>query len=177
MKLVVCALHDVADMARRHSPGGVISLLSPDQLAPALAGDTPRLVLRFHDIAEPSEGLTAPDAGTVARLLEFATARGATDTLLLHCWMGISRSPAAAFILACAAAPAISEQEIARALRAASPTATPNPLMVNLADRQLGRGGRMVAAAARIGRGRESAGGVPFELDTALFASRSGGAA
>jgi predicted protein tyrosine phosphatase len=177
MKLVVCALHDVAEAARRHSPEGVVSLLSPDQPAPEIVGHAARLVLRFHDIAAPGEGLTAPDAGMVARLLEFAAARGAGETLLLHCWMGISRSPAAAFILACAALPAAPEQEIAQALRAASATATPNPLMVSLADRHLGRCGRMAEAVSLIGRGCESAGGVPFELDTALFANRSRGAA
>jgi predicted protein tyrosine phosphatase len=177
MKLVVCALHDVADLARRHSPAGVISLLSADQPAPEIVGDAARLVLRFHDVAEPREGLTAPDAGMVARILEFAAATRAGETLLLHCWMGISRSPAAAFILACAAAPAAPEEQIALALRRAAPAATPNPLLVSLADRQLGRRGRLVAAIAMIGRGCETARGDPFELDTAVFADPPRGAA
>ena len=177
MKLVVCALHDVAEVARRHSPDAIVSLLSTDQPAPEVAGQIPHLVLRFHDIATLHEGLTAPDAGVVARLLEFAGPRRAGETLLLHCWMGISRSPAAAFILACAAAPATPEEQIALALRRAAPTATPNPLLVSLADRQLGRRGRMVAAIAMIGRGRETARGDPFELDTAVFAGSSRGVA
>jgi predicted protein tyrosine phosphatase len=177
MRLVVCALHDLAETARRHSPDGVVSLLSAHQPAPEAVGHAARLVLRFHDIAAPRDGLTAPNAGMVARLLEFAAERRAGETLLLHCWMGISRSPAAAFILACAAAPATPEEEIARALRRASPTATPNPLLVSLADRHLGRRGRMVEAVSLIGRGCESARGVPFELDTGMLANRSRGAA
>jgi predicted protein tyrosine phosphatase len=175
MKLVVCALADAPKMARRHTPDGVVSLLSEAQAAPTIAGEAPWLVLRFHDITTPIAGLTPPDAGSVARLLAFAQACGAGATLLVHCWMGISRSPAAAFILACAAAPATPEEEIARALRRAAPTATPNPLLVDLADRHLGRGGRMIAAISRIGRGREAARGVPFELDTALLAVRPEG--
>jgi predicted protein tyrosine phosphatase len=144
----------------------MVSLLSPDQPAPSAPGEPPRLVLRFHDIAAPQGTLTAPDAGAVARLLEFAAARGPAETVLVHCWMGISRSPAAAFILACAAAAATPEVAIAWTLRRAAPTATPNPLLVRLADAHLGRGGRMVEAVSWIGRGREAARGAPFELDT-----------
>ena len=44
-------------------------------------------------------------------------------------------------------------QSIAQALRRASPTATPNIRIVSLADRLLGRDGRMVAAIETIGRG------------------------
>ena len=164
MKLAVCALEDVAETARRHLPAAVVSLLAPEQTPPRFNGGPPHLVLRFHDIAAPHEGLTAPDAETVAALLAFGAAYGAGDTLLVHCWMGISRSPAAAFILACAAAPETPEEEIAQALRRAAPTATPNPLLISLADSHLSREGRMVAAIAGIGRGRESARGAPFVL-------------
>jgi predicted protein tyrosine phosphatase len=167
MKVVVCALADAPKMARRHAPHGVVSLLSEAQATPRLVGEAPWLVLRFHDIAEQREGLAAPNAATVADLLAFGAARGPEETLLIHCWMGISRSPAAAFILACAAEPATPEEEIARALRRAAPAATPNPLLVSLADRHLGRQGRMVAAICGIGRGRDNAWGAPFELDTA----------
>lgn len=172
MKLLVCALEDMAEVARRHPPDGVVSLLSRDQTAPPVIGGPPQLALRFHDIAAPREGLTAPDACAVTRLLEFGAARRAGETLLVHCWLGISRSPAAAFILACAAAPATPEEEIAWALRRAAPAATPNPLLVSLADPLLGRCGRMVAAVSMIGRGCESARGAPFELDTAMLEGR-----
>ena len=58
--------------------------------------------------------------------------------LLIHCFAGVSRSTAAAFIAACALSPRRDEGEIARALRAASPTATPNARLVALADATLG---------------------------------------
>jgi predicted protein tyrosine phosphatase len=177
MKLVVCALNDVTEMVRRHAPDAVVSLLSADQPAPHVAGGAPRLVLRFHDIATPRRGLTAPGAAAVGRLLELGGARRAGETVLLHCWMGISRSPAAAYILACAAAPETPEEEIAWVLRRAAPAATPNPRLVSLADRHLARRGRMVSAISQIGRGREAALGAPFELDTAAFESGSRGAA
>ena len=79
--------------------------------------------------------------------------------------MGISRSTASAFAAVCALNPRRAEADIAQALRQASPTATPNSRIVSLADRLLGRGGRMVAAIETIGRGVITAEAEPFRLD------------
>jgi hypothetical protein len=54
---------------------------------------------------------------------------------------------------------------IAQALRHASATATPNIRVVTLADRLLGRSGRMVAAIETIGPGAIATEAVPFRLD------------
>jgi predicted protein tyrosine phosphatase len=67
-------------------------------------------------------------------------------------------------VTACALKPERSEDDIARALRQASPIATPNRRIVAVADEILGRRGRMVDAVERIGRGREAFEGVPFRL-------------
>jgi predicted protein tyrosine phosphatase len=84
---------------------------------------------------------------------------------VIHCWAGVSRSTAAAFITACALAPERPEAEIADALRAASPMATPNARLVAVADEMLGREGRMIAAVGRIGRGADvTFENEPFEL-------------
>ena len=64
-----------------------------------------------------------------------------------------------------AVAPRRDEMAIARELRRASPTATPNARIVSLADRALGRDGRMVAAIDSIGRGEMAYEGTPFRLD------------
>lgn len=173
MSLFVCALADVEAEVRRRRPDGVVSLLSPGQSPPACPSGPPRLILSFHDIAEPAEGFVAPDSGIVARLLAFDAGLGAGARVLAHCWMGISRSPAAAYILACARRGPGAEDELARALRQAAPSATPNPLLVRLADAQLERRGRMSAAVAAIGRGSEATIGQPFELG---LADRSAGA-
>lgn len=165
MKLVVCALADLAGEALRRRPAAVISLLGPGQPIPPVPFDPPRLVLRFNDVAAPRDGLIPPDQQTVARLLAFAAEAPAAATLLLHCWMGVSRSPAAAFILACARNPTTPEAQIAQALRQAAPSATPNPLLVRLADDHMARGGRMSAAISLIGRGCETSVGKPFEFE------------
>ena len=85
--------------------------------------------------------------------------------MLIHCFAGVSRSTAAAYIAACALKPKRDEFAIARALRAASPTASPNTRLVALADDKLGRRGRMSEAIAEIGRGRECFEGEPFTLE------------
>ncbi len=154
MTFVACPASRLAEAIERHQPSHVASLISPDAEAPDIPG-VARLVLRFNDIAEPREGLVAPDAAVIERLLAFADAAG-EGTLLIHCFAGVSRSPAAAYLLACRRAAPGEEGRLAHALRAASPEATPNPLMVALADEALGRGGAMTAAIAAIGRGREA---------------------
>jgi predicted protein tyrosine phosphatase len=165
VRLAVCALADLDAEVERLSPAGVVSLLGPGQPAPEVRTDAARLLLWFNDIGGPTPGFVAPTREMVADLLAFADALPTAGVLLIHCWMGISRSPAAAYILACAQAPERSEDWIAQVLRKAAPSATPNPLLVALADEALGREGRMRAAVARIGRGCDAATGLPFELD------------
>jgi predicted protein tyrosine phosphatase len=85
--------------------------------------------------------------------------------MVVHCYAGISRSTAGAFVAACALNPGRDEMALARELRRLSATATPNIRIVSLADRVLGRGGRMVEAIDSIGRGEMAYEGVPFRLD------------
>ena len=110
------------------------------------------------------QGHVAPEISHVEMLLAFVRAWDRADPLLIHCWAGVSRSPAAAFVAACALAPDRDEAEIAHAIRKASPTATPNARFVALADAHLRRNGRMVEAVAGIGRGEDCFEGVPFSL-------------
>jgi predicted protein tyrosine phosphatase len=152
MRLIVCPLAVLAEVAAAQRPSHVLSLLAPGQ--DGILPDAPKtLALRFHDIAEPQDGLSPPDEATITAVLDFGATWDGAAPLLAHCWFGISRSPAAAFILLCQRNPQVPEIEIARDLRRAMPFATPNRLMVALADRRLGRGGRMVEAIAAIGRG------------------------
>ncbi|CAN5280635.1 tyrosine phosphatase family protein [soil metagenome] len=167
MTLLVCPLSQVETARALHRPSHLVSLLSPssvDGAWPDSEVGNAHLRLAFHDIARPRKGLTAPDATLVARLLAFAAGWDASRPMLVHCWAGVSRSTAAAFIVACQRAPERSEAEIAQSLRAAAPYATPNPLMISLADAALGREGRMSAAIAGIGRGADTFEGALFEL-------------
>ena len=164
MTLIVSPLHEVSDQLARSKPARVVSLLSPDQEPPSTLPGLPRLILRFHDIGEPGDGLIAPDRAMIADLLAFGAEWREPGPLLIHCWMGVSRSPAAALALACALDPTRDEAEAAAALRQASPVATPNPLMIALADDLLRRQGRLIEAVAQIGRGVEAPHGTGFRL-------------
>ena len=97
------------------------------------------LHLAVSDIVEPIEGHVLPDATHLDELLGFVRAWDRAEPMLIHCFAGVSRSTAAAYIAACALAPERDEFAIARALRAASPTASPNTHLVALADNALGR--------------------------------------
>jgi predicted protein tyrosine phosphatase len=96
---------------------------------------------------------------------------------VIHCFAGVSRSTAAAYVAACALKPDGDEFAIAKALRAASPTASPNSRLVALADDALGRRGRMSEAIAAIGRGEACFEGTPFTLELGRGAQRAGASA
>jgi predicted protein tyrosine phosphatase len=122
------------------------------------------LWLQMDDIADPIDGMIAPNEEHVTQLIEFVHRWKRQQPLVVHCFAGISRSTAAAFIAACALAPERDEEEIALRLRTASATATPNPRLVTLADAHLGRQGRMVRAISKIGFGLAAYEAEPFEL-------------
>jgi predicted protein tyrosine phosphatase len=117
-----------------------------------LSGRHLRLVM--HDVEAEQAGYMAPSASHVADLLDFVSSWDRSAPMLIHCYAGISRSTAAAFVALCALNPRTPETYIAKYLRQASPAATPNRRIVSLADAALGRAGRMLAAAEQIGRGQ-----------------------
>jgi len=163
--LIVSSLRRLPELIGARSPSHLISLLAPSEMIeehPAMSGR--HLRLGVNDIVEPAEGLVAPHEGTVRAILDFAEAWDPRQPMLIHCWAGISRSSATAFIVACAKNPQADETVIADHLRAQSPIAHPNSRLVALADALLGREGRMSAAVHSIGPGRPAFENEPFEL-------------
>jgi predicted protein tyrosine phosphatase len=123
------------------------------------------LMLDMDDISDPIEGYVLPCEDHVAKLVDFIAGWDRAKPLVVHCYAGISRSTAGAFIAACALNPKRDESAVARAIRLASPTAQPNRRLVSLADDLLGRDGRMVKALEAIGPGLAAYEGIPFRLD------------
>jgi predicted protein tyrosine phosphatase len=166
MSILVCPLRLVEATITERRPSHLITLLSPEEMIATPAGFDPTRHLRLgvHDIAEPMDGLTHPDAALVEQFLDFASDWDASAPLLIHCWAGISRSTATAYALACARNPHADEYVIARTLRQASHTAWPNRAIVAVADDILDRRGRMLAAVEAIGGNNYEIEGVPFEL-------------
>jgi predicted protein tyrosine phosphatase len=163
----VCSLarlHEtVEDTGARH----VVSLIGDEAnvLRPHGVAPQNHLWLRLHDISSPLDGYIMPGEAHVADLIRFVRGWDRRAPLVIHCYMGISRSTASAFAGVCALNPQRDEASIAQSLRRASPTATPNIRIVTLADRLLGRDGRMVAAIETIGRGIMAEEAAPFRLD------------
>ncbi|MGH2340732.1 tyrosine phosphatase family protein [Segnochrobactraceae bacterium EtOH-i3] len=164
--LHVCSLSRLGETVARTGARHVVTLINTGTpvTRPSSVPAENHLFLGFNDIIEPVAGLTPPGDHHVASLLRFAERWDGEHPMVVHCFAGISRSTAGAFIIACAFAPERSEMDIARRLRAASPSATPNPRLVALADERLGRGGRMVEAITDIGRGANAFEGEPFAL-------------
>jgi predicted protein tyrosine phosphatase len=154
MTIVVCPLSRVSDVAREHKISHAVSLHDPGTPFPFLPGFGQRhLCVEVHDIDAEIDGLDACCTTRIGRLIEFVSSWDRGAPLLIHCYAGISRSTASAYITACAHNPGADEEEIALALRTASPTATPNRRFIALADAALGRQGRMNRAIEKIGRG------------------------
>ena len=167
-RLHVCSLALVADTVQRTGARSLVTLLRPDGTAvkrPATIAPERHLTLAVSDVVAPEPGQTLPERAHIDDLLDFVRQWDRAEPMLIHCFAGVSRSTAAAFIAACALNPRRDEFVVARALRAASPTATPNARLVALADAALERGGRMNEAIAEIGRGQECFEGTPFALE------------
>ena len=123
------------------------------------------LVLAVDDITAPMDGYTAPAHKHVQRLIDFVTAWDRKAPMVIHCFAGISRSTAGAYVAACALNPKRDEMQIAWDIRRASRTAQPNARIVSIADRLLKRDGRMIRAIDAIGVGDPATEGHPFRLD------------
>lgn len=164
-QIVVSPLSRIAEMAVRHGCREMMSLLAKDQNfhRPAVIDATRHLLLSVNDISfGGSDGLVAPQEDHVRQIIGFARQWDRAAPLLVHCWMGISRSPAAAAIAALAVEPDQDEMELVRRLRAASAYVTPNSRLIEIGDHLLSRNGRLVAAVKAIGRGADANGNVPF---------------
>jgi len=163
----VCSLARLHDTVAETGASHIVTLLRlvdrverPGRIA---AGN--HLILGMDDIAAPIEGYTHPAEEHVVELIEFVRRWDRRAPLVMHCYAGISRSTAGAFISACALNPGRDEAAIAKAIRGSSRTAMPNPMLVSHADRLLGRKGRMAAAVEALGPGLPATEGEPFRLD------------
>jgi predicted protein tyrosine phosphatase len=170
--LHICPLGAVERLVREVQPSHLVSLINAEMMigTPATIAPPAHLKLGMNDIAWPREGLCAPGQAQIERLIGFIEDWPRRAPLLIHCWAGISRSTAAAYIALCVLNPDRSENELARVLRRAAPSASPNPLLIAHADQVLGRDNRMVGSIAAIGRGQEAFEGTPFSLPARISA-------
>jgi predicted protein tyrosine phosphatase len=165
-RIHVCSLSRIGATVAQTGASHLVTLINAGTPVerPLAIPEERHLFLAFNDILEPMEGMTPPGEEHVTALLDFIEGWKPEKPIVIHCFAGISRSTAAAFITTCALRPERDEAEIAERIRAGSPSATPNLRLVRLADDYLGRRGRMVRAIEAIGRGRDAFEGHPFAL-------------
>jgi predicted protein tyrosine phosphatase len=164
--VLVCPLSEVAATVSTSGASHLISLVDGDTpvARPESIPAENHLFLGINDISEPMDGMVLAGEEHVRALIDFVEGWDRAQPMVVHCYAGISRSTAAAFIALCVARPNRDEREVAARLRAAASFATPNARLIALADGLLGRNGRMIAAIAEIGRGELALEGVPFSL-------------
>jgi predicted protein tyrosine phosphatase len=152
--LTICGLEELGHHKTR-GVSHVLSILDPEWPEPEAFGTYDphhRTTLRFHDAIEPGPDLMLPQPEDVEAILEFGRSLTAeaiapeTAHLLVHCHMGVSRSTAAMAMLMAQSNSAESEERIFGQLLELRPQAWPNSLMVEFADNQLGRRGRLITA-------------------------------
>jgi predicted protein tyrosine phosphatase len=163
----VCSLARLHETVQQSGALHIVTLLKhTDRVErPTHISESNHLILGLDDITGPMDGYVMPCEEHVDKLISFVRGWNRTRPLVIHCYAGISRSTAGAYVAACALNVQRSELAIAHELRRASTTATPNARIVALADRVLGRDGRMVAAIESIGRGAMAYEADPFRLE------------
>lgn len=108
-----------------------------------------RLRLLFADHVDGEYGPTKED---VRRIIELAESlRSSVGKVLIHCEAGVSRSSAAALIMYAYWFGAGREREALERVLKQRSIARPNRLMVSLADKLLGRGGRLMEVVEKLG--------------------------
>lgn len=168
--IYVCPLSAVDELIVKLGCSHLVTLINHETMI-----ETPRAILpgkhlklAMNDIVEPRDNLVPPHEAHVEELIAFTKSWRRDAPMLVHCWAGISRSTAAAFISLCTLNPERNEGDIAQRMRKLSPTAYPNRMLVSLADDILGREGRMVDAVDALGRGEMAMEGVIFGLQADL---------
>jgi len=163
----VCSLAALPDTVKATGASHVLTVMAnvdqvqrPESVLPAN-----HLKISMDDITEQMDGFVVPSDSHIEQVLNFVRGWDRSAPLVVHCYAGISRSTASAFAAVCMLNPHRDEISIARQLRAASPIASPNRLSVSLADRALGRDGRMLRALDEMGPGNLMIEGRPFRLD------------
>ena len=120
--------------------------------------ETRQLVLRFDDItADPVEDYLQPlfdvcilpNESHVRAALTFARECDETS-VLVHCHAGMSRSPAIALAILADWLDQGHEEEAVRQLLKIARLCTPNKLIVEIADRLLGRHGKLISVASHL---------------------------
>lgn len=165
--LHVCSLAALPDTVKVTGASHVLTVMANVEQVQRPVSVLPanHLKVSMDDITEAMDGFVAPCEAHIEKVLAFVRGWDRSAPMVVHCYAGISRSTASAFMTACALNPHRDEITIAQQIRAASAIAQPNRLIVSIADRVLGREGRMLRALDEMGPGSMMVEGRPFRVD------------
>ncbi len=151
MKIYITNVFDLPDHVRAVQPGYLVSIIQQafqPETPPEIKAER-HLRLDVHDISHPEPGSILPGHTHVEELIDFIHGWPADESLMVHCYAGVSRSSASALIahyMKCG-----DEYASAQALREAAPHASPNRRIIALADDILGCEGRLIEAREAMG--------------------------
>jgi predicted protein tyrosine phosphatase len=153
--LAICGVSELDSKISRFTPSHIVSITDPGDDEIQFAPEMPVLRLSFFDVHAELRKVGGkpvrqkvddiPSIRHAEAIIEFGRGMPAGSKVLIHCWAGISRSTAAAFLLICMHRPG-DEYSAFQFLKALRPQAQPNRLIVKYADKLLNAGGRMLAA-------------------------------
>lgn len=153
----VCGLDELESFSKS-SVTHVLSLLDPGRdVGNSLSkfALTEHKVIHFHDIIEACPDHVLPQPEHISEILTFGQSAFESERevvenhLLVHCFMGVSRSTAAMITLMAQSHPEWSADELFAELRSIRPRAWPNSLIIAYADDLLERQGVLNNALRR----------------------------
>ncbi|HUF16938.1 MAG TPA: hypothetical protein VMS12_02710 [Thermoanaerobaculia bacterium] len=148
LEIIVASLDEAGEILGSPSSCGglgfVVSIGDPEDRPPSgYRNVREKIRLAFYD----SHDHVGPNEDDIDRLIEFARLIATRPgRVLAHCAAGISRSTAAAYIIYAVAYGEGREEEALERVFAQRPIASPNRRMVAIADRRLGRRGKLIEA-------------------------------
>ena len=150
----VCSLAALPDTVKATGASHVLTVMAnvAQVQRPESVLEANHLRVQMDDITEQMDGFLAPSDSHIEQVLNFVRGWDRNAPLVVHCYAGISRSTASAFAAACMLNPHRDEISIARQIRAASAIASPNRLIVSLADRRWGARAGCCARSTRWAR-------------------------
>lgn len=143
-ELSICGLDELADEMETFDPSHIVSILDPDadRDNPLVFPESIRVLsLRFFDFhsmgglvgkALARQGRNEhPGVDHAESIIKFGRGIPGGSRVLCHCWAGVSRSTAAAFLLARLHLPATEAMKLIMGLR---PEAMPNRLILKFGE-------------------------------------------
>ena len=155
-RISICGLDELGSRLRRFRPTHIVSITDPSDSIVEFPSSMVVLRLAFHDLNR-CDGMVPkmlaskdcdeyPGAANAESILAFGRTIPVDSRVLLHCHAGISRSPAAAYLLASVHLPSQDAMKLVMRLRR---EATPNRLLMQSGDKLIAANGRRNATAPK----------------------------